>query len=200
NDAYIRNPRLLDNEDSDAAWRAINDFVAKHPPNHIASVLHDLEPGLAKAVSQQALILNKAYADFDGTKQLQSHTTRGEYNVVPPADSIKALQALKPGDLDRDSAAWRTMHDLVAWANAPLQEKQESRWTKDVPQAHVNYAMLRLEQATRELPSWLAAAGAKKALSDYERSYKDNRESPQNDRLYTSSGGSATNPTVRRDM
>jgi hypothetical protein len=122
-------------------------------------------------------------------------------HIVPQthAENMKALRALKPEDLDRDDndAAWRTINIFVAWANAPLTMKGERGWYKDVPQARVNDALLRLEQATRDLPLWLTAAVVKEAMRRYEAFYNENRKDLQNDELFVRGGdGPGGNPMV----
>lgn len=115
------------------------------------------------------------------------------------ADTMKALRALKPTDLDNDDndAAWRAIKECVAWANVPLKEKEEHRWTKDAPQARFNEAMLRLEQATKNLPQWLAVAVVKEALPDYEAFRRNNHASLDNDQFYSSGGdGPGGNPAI----
>ena len=140
-----------------------------------------------------------------------SSAERDRDTVTPShADPIKALRAIKPRDLGSDNndatngatneTTWAIINRFVAWATGPLREQRESTWLKNVPQANVNEAMLRLEQGTKDLDPRVAAAVVKQFLTGnraFEAFSKDNRESLQNDRLYVRDGdGSGGNPRI----
>jgi hypothetical protein len=124
-------------------------------------------------------VVTSAVAEVRTGRQVQAIVSQAQAQ----SDQVKALQVLNAGyknapqsvkdALLYDQGAQKIVENAAAWANQPLTEKPDGRFTTGQSER----ALQRLDQATQGLDKNLAGAVVDKAMPGYEQFAKNNQGS-----------------------